>query len=207
MPAMTDAAVMQDLFVKFQEFRRSGKDALLTMECNAGEAWLQLRVHLLQLHQQHRQKQRKPGPSRLRRRARRVEARAAAEVAAATNDSAAKTREKAVEADPLPPPQVACHGPAEQVDDKVHDTPHHPTEQADAVNSTIKTSIKAAQLNVNANPWPHGDVPDVFCPDSQYLQQQQLNKPQAPPNQCKVCGKTFGSSRALTSHIRKDHTV
>ena len=143
---MTDAAVMQDLFTKFQQFRRSGKDALLTTECHAGEACLQLRVHLPQPNQQHRQNQRKPGPSQLRRCAQRAEARTAAEVATATYYSAAKTREKAVEADPLLPPQVACHGQAEQVDDKVHDTLHHPTEQADAVNSTIKTTIKAAQL-------------------------------------------------------------
>ena len=28
---------------------------------------------------------------------------------------------------------------------------------------------------------------------------------QVPPNQCTVCGKSFGSSRALTNHIRNDH--
>ena len=50
------------------------------------------------------------------------------------------------------------------------------------------------KLNVDARPWPHGDghVQDLFCPDHQYLQQQQHHLPQAPRNQCNVCGKTFG---------------
>ena len=37
-------------------------------------------------------------------------------------------------------------------------------------------------------------IPDVH--------QQQ---PQAPLNQCNECGITFGTSRALSNHVRKDH--
>ena len=54
----------------------------LNIECHAGQAWLQLRVHLPHCHQ-HPQKQRKHGTSHLRCRARRAEARVAAEIAAA----------------------------------------------------------------------------------------------------------------------------
>ena len=91
---MTDAA-MKELFSKFLHFWRSGNDAHLSIECHAGQACLNLRVSLPHQPRQHPQ-QRKPGPSRLRRRARRAEARAAAEIAAATNGSA-ETFSKAVE--------------------------------------------------------------------------------------------------------------
>ena len=92
---MTDAA-MKELFSKFQHFWRSGKKAHLSVECHAGEAWLQLRVHLPQPHQQHRQNQRKPGPSRLRRRARRAAARKhAAEEAAKKTDYTDEVAEQA----------------------------------------------------------------------------------------------------------------
>ena len=45
---MTDTAVMQALFTKFQEMWLSGKDAHLSFECHAGQAWVNLRVHLQQ---------------------------------------------------------------------------------------------------------------------------------------------------------------
>ena len=66
-------------------------------------------------------------------------------------------------------------------------------------------------LNVDASPWPNCDsiqVQDTFCPDHQYLQHLLTLKPQAtaPRNQCNSCGKTFGSERALTNHMNRDHT-
>ena len=66
-----------------------------------------------------------------------------------------------------------------------------------------KTLTGAAQLNVHAKSWPLCDIKDELCPDPQYLQQH--HKPQEPTNQCRVCGKIFGSSRALASHTRRDH--
>ena len=65
-------------------------------------------------------------------------------------------------------------------------------------------------LNVDASPWPNCDsiqVQDTFCPDHQYLQHLLTLKPQAtaPRNQCNSCGKTFGSERALTNHMNRDH--
>ena len=210
----TDAAEMQDLFSKFEHLWHSGKDAHLSLECHAGQAWLCLRLHLPNRHQdskQHHDRQRKPGPSRLRRRERRAKARAAAANAAVEKDAATivptetnpevrKTCETAVQAVPVLPPHVAPH-----TTENVDDTLGHPTEpeEADVDSATTETTSRAAPpLNANAIPWPH--VKDVFCPDVQYL--QQVLQPQAPTNQCNICGKTFGSSRALGIHEKRDHT-
>ena len=194
----TDAAEMQDLFSKFEHLWHSGKDAHLSLECHAGQAWLCLRLHLPHRHQdsqQHHHRQ------RLRRRECRAKARSAAANAAAenvpteTNPEVRKTCETAVQAVPVLPPHVAPHT-TENVD------PTEP-EEADVDSATTETTSRAAPpLNANAIPWPH--VKDVFCPDVQYL--QQVLQPQAPTNQCNICGKTFGSSRALGIHEKRDHT-
>ena len=198
----TDAAEMQDLFSKFEHLWHSGKDAHLSLECHAGQAWLCLRLHLPHRHQdsqQHHHRQ------RLRRRERRAKARSAAANAAAenvpteTNPEVRKTCETAVQAVPVLPPHVAPH-----TTENVDDTLGHPTEpeEADVDSATTETTSRAAPpLNANAIPWPH--VKDVFCPDVQYL--QQVLQPQAPTNQCNICGKTFGSSRALGFHEKRDH--
>ena len=121
----TDAAEMQDLFSKFEHLWHSGKDAHLSLECHAGQAWLCLRLHLPHRHQdsqQHHHRQ------RLRRRERRAKARSAAANAAAenvpteTNPEVRKTCETAVQAVPVLPPHVAPH-----TTENVDDTLGHPT--------------------------------------------------------------------------------
>ena len=201
---MTDTT-MKELFAKFQHFWRSGKDAHLSLECHAGQAWLNLRVHLP--HQPHqRPQQRKPGPSRLRRRERRAQARAAAVNAAAENPEVAEgATEIAVQVSP--PFPVAHDTHAEKaVDD--HDNPPE-VEQLDVEVVTTETTKRPVQLNVDAKPWlySHCDVQDVFCPDQQYRQQSNQPLPHSPPNQCNDCGKTFGSTRALTNHVKQNHTL
>ena len=59
------------------------------------------------------------------------------------------------------------------------------------------------QLGVLAKPWS-SRVYDELCPEEEYQQQSQ-STPVAPPNQCKICGKSFGSSRALNNHEMKYH--
>ena len=96
---------------------------------------------------------------------------------------------------------VAYQDPTEEVDEILY----HPTEyeQADEECTTTNTESRIAELNVNA--WYHGgDVQDVFCCDQEYL--QELHQPQAPPNLCRVCGKSFGSSKALANPERRDHS-
>ena len=109
---MTDAVAMPELFAKFQHFCLSGKGAPLNMECHAGQAWLQLRVHLPHCHQ-HPQKQRKHGTSHLQCRARRAEAETYLKVV--EDATIAQTREIAVQADLFPPPLETQDGPAEKL--------------------------------------------------------------------------------------------
>ena len=200
---------------KFREIWRDGKDARITVECHAGQAWVSLHHRLpcpppLSPQQPRSRSQPstprqpwKPGPSRLRRRARREEARRAcyaAENAANVVRSEQNTNvtenitesDTAVQAEQLPEQEIV-NVAAEQAGQ-----PLLAAEQA---------LHQPLTLNVEARPWPHcdGNVKDVFCPDHQYLQQQQLQLPQAPRNQCNVCGKTFGSERALCNHMDRDH--
>ena len=146
-------------------------------------------------------KPRKPGPSRLRRHARQEEARRAASEAAenaanvVTSNEAenATASDPAVQAEQLPPHENLCVA----------------AEQSGQSSSVAAEQVlhQQVKLNVDARPWPHGDghVRDIFCPDHQYLQHQKLHLPQAPRNQCDVCGKTFGSERALSNHMDRDH--
>ena len=78
-----------ELFNQFQTYWRAGTDARLNLECHAGKVWMTLQINLHHppppppLHRQHQQ-QSQQSPSRLRRRAKRAEARHAAAKAAAS---------------------------------------------------------------------------------------------------------------------------
>ena len=144
---------------------------------------------------------RKPGPAHLRRRARREEAQAreAAENVAinATSDLTPNIAENttAVQADKIP----AC----ENLVDSAEEAGPEGLEKKDTEEADPKTRV----LNVKASPWPDSDssmqVQDTFCPDHQFL--QKLVIPEAPRNHCSFCGKTFGSEKALTNHIDRQH--
>ena len=121
---------------KFCKVWQAGTDARLSIECHAGQVWVSLYQHILHPHSPPQKHPRRPGPSRLRRRARRVEARAAekaaaaatAEVAAQTDDNP-RTADVAVQATIVPPVNVQPHEgpPAAQVD---HVDRHDCAEQA-----------------------------------------------------------------------------
>ena len=196
-------------YSKFHDMWRDHKDARIIVECHAGQAWVSLHHRILcpptsppqppsrQSQSSPSRRPRKPGPSRLRRRARREEARRAAENAVTskqyTNVAETTTASDTAEQAGQLPVHENLDVAAEQVGQ-----PSPPAEQV------FHHQVK---LNVDARPWPHGDghVQDLFCPDHQYLQQQQLQLPQAPRNQCNVCGKTFGSEKALSNHKDRDH--
>ena len=91
-PLSTMTMEASDIFSKFQNLWRAGTNARLNFECRAGQVWMSLHVHLPNAppQQQQQHHRRRPGPSRLRRRARRAEARE-------------RTAEKAVESDNFQP--------------------------------------------------------------------------------------------------------
>ena len=148
---MTDVGT--ELLEKFHQFCRAGKNARLSLECHGGQAWANLHVQL-QLPPHHAapaQYQRRPGPSRLRRRARRAAARKlAAEEAAQNTDYTEKVdtvqsvdaAAEAATAD-LPPLQLAAEQAADQVVQQQHGEHQIPEEGV-----TLVT--------------------DVFCPDNEY---------------------------------------
>ena len=80
---------------KFINLWKTGFEAKLHVESQAGQAWVQLQVGLGALQQPHYH--RKPGPAQLRRRARRAEARAS-QVAAQAADIPPANTDEAVEA-------------------------------------------------------------------------------------------------------------
>ena len=155
---MTD--VTAELLSKFQEFRRAGINARLNLECHGRHAWANLHVQLPHHPAPPAQYQRRPGPSRLRRRARRAEARKHAAEAAAQNDDCtekvalrvadtlqlADAAVEAAAADILPLSLPEVHQQAEEAADHVKQQQH-----------LDQTPEQGA-----------ADVRDVFCPDSEY---------------------------------------
>ena len=104
---------------KFRSVWQAGTDARLFIECHAGQAWVSLHHHIPRPPPPLKQPPRHPGPSRLHRRRRRADARAAeaavatAEMAVQTDD-VPQTSEVAVQAALVVQPNQVP--PAEQVD-------------------------------------------------------------------------------------------
>ena len=208
---MTEAS---ELFVKFQELWRAGKNARLNMECYAGQAWLSLHIHLPQQPPPQPHLQRRQGPSRLRRRARREAARKSASAAVK-----AATTSEAIPDAPAPDISTAEEAgtPAITVADKMipeaekADHSVSPVTPDHAMQVPPMLEDRKHQLNVLARPWPipskaDHHVRDEICSDQDYRQQSSPSpQPLAPPNQCEVCGKSFGSSRALNNHVTRNH--
>ena len=139
---------LSNFLMKFRQEWQAGTDACLVIECHAGKAW----IHLHQPLGHHpppppRHHPRQPGPSRLCRRARRADARAAAK--AAPTEPHAVTAEVAVQTDVSPDTSDAAV-------------------QADASPAPAMQS-SAAQVGPRAENAQHAHhVPDVLCPDGVY---------------------------------------
>ena len=200
---MTEAT---DIFCKFQELWRAGTNARLSIECHAGKAWINLHVQLNQPPgPQYQQHQRRQGPSRVRRRERRKQERLRASTAAKavvprenytpgnvqTQTDFAHIEIASEEAASKDSPLNNIELVAEKADNQV---------SAVKVANKVPVQVEAMkhQFNVLAKLW-HSRVHDELCPEEKY-QQRSRPSPQAPPNQCKICGKSFGSSRALNDH-------
>ena len=72
------ADILQNIFRNFNICWETGKDARLNLECHAGQVWINFHLNLSHASSSppKHHPPRKPGPARLRRRARREEARA-----------------------------------------------------------------------------------------------------------------------------------
>ena len=158
---------LSNFLAKFRNEWQAGTDARLVIECHAGQAWITLHQPLGYSSPPPNHHPRQPGPSRLRRRARRAHARAAASVASTNPPSYPATAEMAVQAEIVhetsevavqadvnqhaPPPQV----PAVQPGHPAEKAPLHPT-GPHHVRDTL-CHVKEYQLAaVQAGPSHHG---------------------------------------------------
>ena len=178
------AETLRNLLNNFKETWQAGKDARLFLECHAGQVWMNLHLRLSHPPPPPKHHQpRKPGPSRLRRRARRAEAREAAEKAACSEPSTNKETAE-VAAQTKNTDKETC-GAAEQADIPVAAL-HHQAAQAGHLLPAVEGAFgppaaeAARQLPVlqakqlpqaeQARPWlpHHQPVHDALCPDLQF---------------------------------------
>ena len=206
MSTMTEAEELCGTFLKLW---RAGKNAHLNIECHAGKVWATLRVNLPRppppTPQHHHQPHRRVGPSRLRRGERRAASRAQAAVEAAESKvkevNESRTAEQAaavaVKSNPLANNDVVT-----VVETSTEE------EHKDKNPSTIRPT---STLNVLAQPWSssqqHGqqEIVTKFGKDEFHQDNHSTPGPHVPSNQCEKCGKTFGSNRALKTHMAKEH--
>ena len=159
---MTIAA---DLFQHFQTMWQAGTNARLSLESHAGEVWVNFQVHLKHPPPPphipppppvHVQQPRRKSPLRMRRRARRAKACAAANVAVSSGVSA----DAAVQTDTASSNHevLSNHDP-----DELHQHHHHQAKAPDAKGQQQHQAGQAQQVILHSQ-----HIPDVFCPDSVY---------------------------------------
>ena len=179
-PTMADLHELLNFVTKFYYVCCSGKNARMVLNCEAGQASVNFHLNFPHhpanvRHHGHQPPQRKAGPSRLRRRERRSQARAEAAVAKAATTaeqagniskdpkaSETSTAEEAVPVPPLPPclpgdlvsPTAQQHPRADEHEHEQHSNQHqgqvlhqpiHPPEE---VNSEV---VHDTDTKVNSN--------------------------------------------------------
>ena len=156
---MTD--VTTELLTKFNQFCRAGKNARLSLECRDGQVWAYLHVQLPRHHAAPAQHHRRPGPSRLRRRARRAAARKnAAEEVAENSDN---IREVVTQADNIQSADAAAQAPTADVSPLFILDRDQPADE-EAAGHVVQQQHIEPQI-------PEEGVTlakDVFCPDNEY---------------------------------------
>ena len=169
---MTNVTI--DLIQKFQQLWRAGNIARLSLECRGGQGWANLHVKLpdspphLHQHGPHypappAHSRRRPGPSRMRRRARRAEARKGAAEEAAVNVE--PTEEVTIQAENIPLADAAAEAATAYIPPLLPSDVHQPAEEADK-----------AQQQQHFEEVPEQGVPDArdaFCPDFEYKTAEQ----------------------------------
>ena len=160
---------------KFLDLRQSGLDANLSLNCIAGKLKIQLDLEIGQAHPPAPRPQRCPGPSRLRRRARRAQVREEAAANAASSETiqravkAVPTNDAAVQAGPVTHTVDAAVQAANETKDVAVQAvppqrPAHPLLQHQPAANAAGPQLQHAHNH------PHQAVQDMFCPDEEYRQ-------------------------------------
>ena len=198
---------LSNFLMKFRHEWQAGTDARLVLECHAGKAWIN--IHQPLGHPPPpppKPHPRRPGPSRLRRRARREDARAAARAApreplAATAEVAVQTHfspdksDAAVQANVSLAPTM--ESPAAQAGSRAEHPQHHAHHVPDALCPDIVYQSPAVQ----AVPPLGGDVPHTHPPIPQ------LDGQQDHVWSCKCCTYEtfFDTEQELQQHHDGEH--
>ena len=190
---MANPFELQSFLSKFCNLWSSGRNARLAVECQAGQATVNLQLDLGLPHHAHPQEHHKKqvSPSRLRRRARRAQARIEAAVVAAqataaeeeadkpsnTNTAAAKAAQSVKDA----PEQDAASTLTETKDAAVQAGPQVTEAAAQAAGHTVDVAVQAEvpqhlhqpppplqQAAAQALHLASPAVQDLFCPDREF---------------------------------------
>ena len=176
---------------KFLNLWHSGQNARMSVECEAGQAYVNLHLHLGPADhekQEHQQPQKRAGPSRLRRRERRAQTRAeaakadphpfsnptaeeAGESSKAADNSAPSVAEKASANPGVKEAAVKAASDATTDVAVKATTPfatHDVTEQA-APHSKFHPLPQAGQVPAHPQVQLPPSAQDVFCPDTDFL--------------------------------------
>ena len=177
------AQELRSFVTKFESLMQAGTDARLSMEYHAGQVRIKFEVNLNKQPPplQPQYPPHRPSPSRLRRRARRAEARAHACTAEQAAAGAPLTAEIAVQTE-APPANSEAAGNAAPIPEPL--CPPSTAEAAVQV-EILLPAVQAgcpgpghvpllARLDDHDCPQPpHHDVTDVLCPDSQFRSGQE----------------------------------
>ena len=159
---------------KFLNLYQAGKKARIVLECEAGQAYVNLQLYLGPHHQQppqngqehHQQPHRRPGPSRLRRRARRAEARAAE---AAANAAPVSTDATVKAAAPVRPPcTTEAAVQAVSATSRVVRATTEAAPKDDPTGQAVQPQLHP-QHHAEEATQPDQYLRDEFCPDTLFL--------------------------------------
>ena len=182
---------IKELFHKFQDLWQAGSDACLNLECHAGQVWMKFQVKVCHPPPPKHRRSSRQGPSRLRRRARRADERAASaqvaekvptkEVAAQATPTPPHQHHVAVQATPSPPHQhhvavQAAPPPRHQHNVAVQAAPPQRHQHHVAVQAVPVPLLHRQQQAVAVRASPQQQVLhsqhtvyDALCPDDEYL--------------------------------------
>jgi hypothetical protein len=164
---MAGHLVLHSFVNKFMNLWSSGKNARLSVECQAGQATVNLQLDLGLPHAQPQEHQEKRvGPSRLRRRAQRAQARAEAAVNAAQATAAVDAADVSVQ--PTNTNTTAVQAAPSTTDTAVQAELEPATVQGAAAHAQPHIFLPTVQASEPCHVLAAEQVRDTFCHDKEY---------------------------------------